>query len=1420
MKYLSKLLSMFLVGAMLCSTGCTDYDEDIKNLNDKVDNLEQTVQGKIDVLAGDLDAVQAALQNAIDDANKAIAENKTAIADLQGVADEHGKAIDAANKAIADAVTNFEAALGELETAHDADIEAVYTKIDDEAKKATDAINAAVARITENEKAIDALEAKDAELAEDIAEAVTSIQANATKINENAAAIAENATDIAANAADIKTLQTDLLDLAGQFTTYKAELEATIATLESRLATAEEAVKTLEGNVEELYVLHDNQAALIGDLQNQINVLDSFVSEQLDLLAEADKALNDLIVNLENSFIDYQKIVNAQFEKVYGDIAENAEAINALEAKHDEEVKSLMAQDAAILGTLEMYSGWLADLDAKVEELYTMHDNQAELIGDLQKQLNALDSYVSEQIDNLNADIEALENTLMDFQKQMNEQIVRLDAAIKEALAEAKAYAEEKANNAQLAAQAYADVLVAQLEKEIEAAIAGLATQIDQVNAYAVSIEEALNAYKESNDAALAKLRGDMEALYNELLNRVQSIVFVPEYVDGKGTINWATFGTRILEGRSVLVYQVYPAECAAAIANAPAVGDVVSPLTFDMTDVLKTRGGVDKAPQMNIVGVEGDNQGRLYVTVEARNFGEDFYAGEIEYAVSLVLDNETANLSSCYTNLVAGKPEAISMRIMASKDVTLTAVNEGAKFEDVTGNNNVYTKELTYTNIDNNPDYVSLPGYYLEFEYNGEWYTKQDILAQCGLEIGDIKLERSIIAANQMGLIMNGVLAPVANETTGYTESWYDLQKVSTSLIGKEYGLAYKFFYPGTTETISAGSSILFTKEQAYVDFAPAFTATWNYLEDAAVDAAKLNISEADSFDPMAVAHYTREFGYALADAKVDNLPADTKLADVLNMEPAEVLVNGEKAENMEVVITAEGENATIEFVGFEWDKTYEIAVVYELSNVDVNVKFGFETFDRSRKPILVDLGNYTGVYATNLVFTEKVVDTMEGYIAQTVDAYPANFAGITAADYLLDVFVTNAYHECATDVTTNTVNGVPADENTKLVINKENGQTIATIYDYSDEVASKDGVIVDALAYSKKMTLWYGQEVEFVKTVNFTAPEVYFQRVANYVEEAFDGYATYVQPYYFPNSDYATALEKFDVNKVDLNAAFDLQEADATSVITVPVSGDERGIAVSANGNVYRPEFRLTDVKDIYKDGKGILLYDNYISYYGKDEFVNVDANLYLRNDNGAEMKIATNFDAAVDGYEDYTNYVVWGYNPINMPTGEDMFEEVTDYGEYEVDLTEMFSMKDRRGHTGKITGWEMINKGRVYGDNFIVDGNGENGFAEGYNAGYIYGYYLRDEKGIPYGEIIPVDVKFLLKGNDAEQLKAKDLLEVDMNTGIVKFHYTSQVDLRKPITINVAVQITTAWNVSTHENVLVIRKKADTVEVTPAE
>ena len=70
MKYLSKLLSMLLVGAMLYSTGCTDYGTDIENLENKVNQIEQDLKadydGKINTLSGNLSDTKAELEALIE----------------------------------------------------------------------------------------------------------------------------------------------------------------------------------------------------------------------------------------------------------------------------------------------------------------------------------------------------------------------------------------------------------------------------------------------------------------------------------------------------------------------------------------------------------------------------------------------------------------------------------------------------------------------------------------------------------------------------------------------------------------------------------------------------------------------------------------------------------------------------------------------------------------------------------------------------------------------------------------------------------------------------------------------------------------------------------------------------------------------------------------------------------------------------------------------------------------------------------------------------------------------------------------------------------------------------------------------------------------------------------------------------------
>ena len=57
---------------------------------------------------------------------------------------------------------------------------------------------------------------------------------------------------------------------------------------------------------------------------------------------------------------------------------------------------------------------------------------------------------------------------------------------------------------------------------------------------------------------SLEKRLAAVEGQVKELLNRIQSLVFVPEHTDGAATIKWAKLGQTLVEAQSVLKFQVY----------------------------------------------------------------------------------------------------------------------------------------------------------------------------------------------------------------------------------------------------------------------------------------------------------------------------------------------------------------------------------------------------------------------------------------------------------------------------------------------------------------------------------------------------------------------------------------------------------------------------------------------------------------------------------------------------------------------------------------------------------------------------------------------------------------------------------------------------------------------------------------------
>ena len=212
MKKFFRMVSMFvLAGATLAYTGCTDYDEDIEAINDRIDKLETGKLKTVEEQVASLTSTVSALQDAQSKAESAIAALQSSLSALESKHDADIKA---------------------LEEAYNAADKNLKTSIENQIKTLTDQFNA---KVTEINTAISGLQSS-----------VTGIN---TKISEIEATIKTLATKEYVDA----TFATKKYAEA-TFATKKEveEVEKTLGELSARLEIAEKAISTIQGQISDL----------------------------------------------------------------------------------------------------------------------------------------------------------------------------------------------------------------------------------------------------------------------------------------------------------------------------------------------------------------------------------------------------------------------------------------------------------------------------------------------------------------------------------------------------------------------------------------------------------------------------------------------------------------------------------------------------------------------------------------------------------------------------------------------------------------------------------------------------------------------------------------------------------------------------------------------------------------------------------------------------------------------------------------------------------------------------------------------------------------------------------------------------------------------------------------------------------------
>lgn len=1318
----SNLVKMFLAGACFVAVGCSDYSQDIENLNNRVNLLESN---KIEPLKTDLDAVKSALESAKTDLQGKIDANTTSIAELDAALEEAKaantktiegilEAVEALDGQIADLVDQDEqfaenilglqAAFENLKADHDADkalFEATYNTLVEE-------FEAEKAKL---EAEIKALQDKDVEL-----------QALIDGIDER---LSTTETNLDKAIKDLNLLNEAYVALAGDFEQYqadiRAELDAHYAAFETYTAEALE-------KFSDLYAKHAEQEALIAANYDELSATDVDLQKSID-------ATNAAFEEYKNAMVEVVKGLEDKIAENKGAIEVNAQAINNLK---------------------EAIDGITSRLD------------------EIESKLNALADYVYETI---TADIKALQGDLSALKGRI------------QSLVFVPNHKDGKAT-----------INHAELQYEVENAYTGFIPGWPWGPGH----------------------------------NRPQE----PE-VEVKSTF---------VECQSVLQFQVSPAECALALKNA-------DELSFVLTGILaETRSAEEPTLDVVKVNLANDKKGIINVFVNARNLGEDFYKGA-EYGASLVLKNELVNIASNYVNLTpASKAQIITVEMAEpaktayeiewdSQDHVLVLPDQkflfnikggDTKEEDITIEAMIEKGYNLEIKKETKVEPVKIVGGKNIFMNKTNTENPHYDYVYVNLDNADEKQARAAVGSVEK-VTYNYNVAGAEFEATSTVE----IVKISRTIEMRADNIVWNYHNDAAsdagilpTERVAAPATIKSFPQDVTVKYDDVVK-----LTPASVKVYAYGAERND--DPVLVENVVAKFGGTALKPTIDlkNFAwGETyKIEAVYDMPDLKIVISArattEDRDRKEIVIKLEDAEwmLTEDFVNESetkaesfYEATYNALVASKVNHA-YNNAFDKEKFMRDvfyTKDFTVDavtandvemkstkleyLGDYKFKSVYNVTDFNPVPEKVEYVYAittwygQVIKFTKTLNLGLKTVELELEeykiplakdlVFETKPESVAAIYDMVGAVDKANIDAETYLTkffgnlrakTYLANGQemkntvmfvhddfTATARYSYEDFTETPKEVV-----YTSTYTTWYGQKVIITKKISIDWYIYDFKAIPEFVYE--DGFYSIAKAHRVTDAN--NMLSGLEIS-LDLDTAFDVVTNEGERI----AKADLEKLGLST-------KFDFTTKPNDYE---GIYIKGNKLYYHGYDETVGVKGQLILTNKNGVETVLTTKFD---DVDSEYNGYYVKQVNPVNKMVAKPLTIKVPKHAKlFTYYLANQLSLTDDRGK-------ELITPGEIVMDTDMAleyknaawtIGDGKNGFAiddtvkpaKAAEAAEIYGleytFFYCDTKNVP------------------ALMLEKEVFTFDTETGKLVFDNRNDIELTKPIELEVTVGIRHSW------------------------
>lgn len=471
----------------------------------------------------------------------------------------------------------------------------------------------------------------------------------------------------------------------------KLEQEA-IPSIDEQIAAINVSLENLDAMDTELNGYIDGLQATADNLQEQINATNTKIDEVKAVLqSEISTAKADVLAELESLETELKNElaqINATIETLKAKDAELDQKITDLKTYVDTELGKTTDWVNATFATLTQYNALVAEVTAIKAQIVAINESIADLETRLTTKIN---EEIATAVSTLNSTIQQKVGEITDaYTNAVKTAKEELTAAYTAAIATAitnletslKAWVGEQLSNYYTIAEVDAKILT--LQNSIKKGDEALQTQLDLLKedlqtmknelttAYQKAIQDAITTNngvintKIANEIAAVNSRIDSEvATINEkiaelqarldkvearlvelekLLQRIQSISYIPTYSDGKATVKYV--GTKE-SSEVVLDFEISPKDAVAELAKV--WQDAVT------LKAVYTETRAVSFVNMPIVSFEADTEnGIITVTASGENLSEEFFAGTQEASVRLAISDGNSSIMSNFIPVIA----------------------------------------------------------------------------------------------------------------------------------------------------------------------------------------------------------------------------------------------------------------------------------------------------------------------------------------------------------------------------------------------------------------------------------------------------------------------------------------------------------------------------------------------------------------------------------------------------------------------------------------------------------------------------------------------------------------------------------------------------------------------------------------------